>query len=248
MSETYRPHRVGDMRGQGLNAHIFVLTSGSQQDYCPAVARIRSRRPSAIRAAVVPRWRPGRRQPSLGLPSAACRPRHQDPGRAGRRVMLPQRARSAPGVRRGAQKAHSGDNVARGRRELAPCPGCRLRPAGAGPRCARAPCRHTTLHDPCAGRMKAPLTACPGAKGQCRNCLASTAARGCAARVKGPKSRAFAQFSGLTASVHDPGSSGPASSTSRERCPIRTGMRHLGRLPLRYFPAVLAARVFELCF
>ena len=47
---------------------------------------------------------------------------------------------------------------------------------------------------------------------------------------------------------HEPESQNPADSTSRERCPIRTGVRQLGRLPLRYFPAVLAARVFEFRF
>ena len=42
------------MHGQELNAQRFTLTSSSQQDYCQTVARISSRRPSAIRTATVP--------------------------------------------------------------------------------------------------------------------------------------------------------------------------------------------------
>jgi hypothetical protein len=42
------------MHGQGLNAHRFMLTSSSQQDCCPMVARIRSRRPTSIKKATVP--------------------------------------------------------------------------------------------------------------------------------------------------------------------------------------------------
>jgi hypothetical protein len=36
----HKPRKIGDMRGQGLNTHRFMLTSSSQEDYCPAVARI----------------------------------------------------------------------------------------------------------------------------------------------------------------------------------------------------------------
>jgi hypothetical protein len=80
---------------------------------------------------------------------AAYRPRTEAPGRAGRRASVRRPARDASAarplrarVRRGAQKAHCGDSVARARRELATCSRyCQLRPAGAGPHRAPAPCR-----------------------------------------------------------------------------------------------------------
>jgi len=172
------------MRGQGLNAHLFVLTSGSQQDYCPTVAWIRSRRPSAIMAAIVHQWRPGRHSRSLGLPSAAYRPRHQGPQpRRPARRPAPTGAwcfRSAPPPRQGAPRRTESAlrrQCCRSPARTDAGPRCRLAPASAGPRRARhhRPQPHSTTRAPT--EWQAPLTACPGTKSQWWNCLASTAAR-----------------------------------------------------------------------
>jgi hypothetical protein len=63
-----------------------------------------------------------------------------------------------------------------------------------------------------------------------------------------PENRTFPQPSDLATSSQGPESPTLPAAPAGVRHPVRTDVRHLRRLLLLYFPAVLAGRLFELCF
>ena len=72
-------HRSIVRRGQGLIALRFMLTSSSQQDYCPAVARDQIAKGVLNQDGHPARQRLGRRNRSLGLPALPAVHGHQGP-------------------------------------------------------------------------------------------------------------------------------------------------------------------------
>ena len=184
MKGPLRPPRVGDMRGQGLNTHLFVLTSVVRKITARRLPGPRSRRPSWIRTATVANDSLGRQNRHWGghpLPTVHGHHGTKTSGRADRRASphrparnASQRACSAAGVRRGAQEAQFDDKVARTRREPVPCPRHRLKPMA-----RRVAHLHhvaaTTLHDQARPNDRTPLTVCTDGKSQPRTCRSNTA-------------------------------------------------------------------------
>jgi hypothetical protein len=242
------------MRGQGLNVQRFALTSGSQKDYCPIVARIRSRRPSSIRTVTAPndglgavtgRW--GRHPLPAVRGTEAPWPRRPARPCADRRVMLPQRARSAPGCAAAHRSALRRQGCPRPARTGA-VPALQAQASGHTAAPQAAPCRPqprtTTRARP---KNRPPLTTCSGAKSQAGSASPRTPERHRGQVVTKVKDKEPILVTAPEA-ARTPPTRGPCQQAPlRGKASSRRCMRTLTRSPLLYFAAVPRPRVFELC-